>query len=101
MNDRHLLFYYDVGSGNRYLSLDYVEVNDGEWHTVLIGRYGNQAVLRLDSGEGRFYNETWIEDEGHVLMSLDEKAHGSAYVTYQLYTNRAVTSNDLIECKRI
>ena len=99
IKDKHLLFYYDLGSGNLYLSLDYVEVNDGEWHIVRIRRYGNQAVLRLDSGEGRFYNETYIHDDGHMLMFLDERVHGAAYVTYQLYTNRAVTSNDLIECK--
>ena len=97
VNEKHLLFYYDLGSGNRYLSLDYVDVNDGVWHVVKIGRYGNQAVLQLDTGEGRFYNETWVE-EGHQLMYLDTQAHGTAYVTYQIYTNRAISSNDLIDC---
>ena len=44
----------DLGSDDRVLALPYVNVSDGLWHTARMRRWGNQAVLQLDGGDGRY-----------------------------------------------
>ena len=51
--DSHLQMRIDLGSDDRSLSLPHVNVSDGLWHTVHMRRWGNQAVLQLDGGDGR------------------------------------------------
>ncbi|XP_054282160.1 neural-cadherin-like [Macrosteles quadrilineatus] len=42
------------------LQLYWVEVTDGQWHVVTAVRWGSMAELRLDGGEGRRHNETFV-----------------------------------------
>ena len=44
----------DLGSDDRVIELPYVNVSDGLWHTARMRRWGNQAVLQLDGGDGRY-----------------------------------------------
>ena len=74
------------------LWLTSITVNDGQWHTVRVNRYGSAAVLELDGGEGRRYNETFVF-EGHQHMQVDKQegvyAGGKAEYTgvrsYEVY----------------
>ena len=76
----------------RDLWLTSITVNDGQWHTVRVNRYGSSAVLELDGGEGRRYNETF-QFEGHQWMQVDKQegvyAGGKAEYTgvrsYEVY----------------
>ena len=47
----------DLGSDDRVLALPYVNVSDGLWHTARMRRWGNQAVLQLDGGDGRYVSD--------------------------------------------
>jgi hypothetical protein len=74
------------------LWLTSITVNDGQWHTVKVSRFGSAAMLELDGGEGRRYNETFIF-EGHQYMQVDKQegvyAGGKAEYTgvrsYEVY----------------
>ncbi|KAK7019702.1 Cadherin [Halocaridina rubra] len=69
----HLRFHYNL---HTHISKEYdiwlslVIINDGEWHTVMVERYGHTVFLVLDDGEGRRYNETHITSE-YVTMDVD------------------------------
>lgn len=41
------------------LPLSSVRANNGQWHHVTFMRTGKWFQLKMDSGEGRYYNETW------------------------------------------
>jgi len=41
------------------LSLSAVPANNGQWHHVTFSHIGKWFQLKMDSGEGRFQNETW------------------------------------------
>ncbi|XP_033753809.1 LOW QUALITY PROTEIN: neural-cadherin-like [Pecten maximus] len=41
------------------LSLSAVRANNGQWHHVKFIRTGKWFQLKMDGGEGRYYNETW------------------------------------------
>jgi len=71
-----LQFRYDLGSDDLVVSLPGVNVSDGMRHVARVSRYGNQAVLRLDSGEGRFYAEHWPTSEHQTLRLQDASAGG-------------------------
>ena len=47
-----------------------VVVDDGQWHTVKASRYGSAAILTLDGGEGRRYNDSLIFS-GHQMLTVD------------------------------
>lgn len=38
--------------------LPYVNASDGQWHMVCVERIGRWASLQIDTGEGRYFNET-------------------------------------------
>jgi len=71
-----LQFRYDLGSDDHIISLPNVDVSDGMRHVARVSRYGNQAVLQLDSGEGRFYAERWPTNEHRALRLQDASAGG-------------------------
>ena len=73
--------HYDLGSGNEMLTLPFVNVSDGRWHVVRFNRYGNQATLRLDGGEGRNYAER-MPDDTHRWLFVNT-AYGAADVYYK------------------
>lgn len=62
-----LQFRYDLGNGDWNLSLPYVRVDDGVWHTARVVRHGNQVILRLDGGDDIYFNSTLPRDARRVL----------------------------------
>jgi len=84
-----LQFRYDLGNDDHVLSLPDVNVSDGMRHIARVTRYGNQAILQLDSGEGRFYAERWPTDE-HRALRLDF-ASGGGEVTRNEWTSEIET----------
>ena len=52
--------------------LSAIFVDDGQWHTVKVARYGSAAILTLDGGEGRRYNDSFIFS-GHQMMTVDKQ----------------------------
>ncbi|XP_059176123.1 neural-cadherin-like [Physella acuta] len=44
---------YNMGAGESQLSLSDSPANTGQWHTVLVQRFGSEFVLLMDGGEGR------------------------------------------------
>lgn len=67
-------FRFNLGSGEVDLRLSQVNVSDGQWHTVYIDRHGQWVTLKLDTGEGRWFNETLGMPSGHLYMKLSQ--HG-------------------------
>ncbi|XP_059351786.1 neural-cadherin-like [Daphnia carinata] len=95
IKDGRLRFRFNLNSlrtEEKDLWLTAITVNDGQWHTVKVSRYGSAAMLELDGGEGRRYNETFIF-EGHQYMQVDKQegvyAGGKAEYTgvrsYEVY----------------
>ena len=95
--NNYLQFRYDLGSGDNIVSLPYVPVNDGVLHTVRVSRHGNQVILRLDSGEGRYYAEQ-LPSDSHRLLTLSSSAsvHVAGDVTYNVWTNAAAVAQNLV-----
>jgi len=91
-----LQFRYDLGSGDHIIRLPDVDVSDGMRHVARVTRYGNQAILRLDSGEGRFYAERWPTEE-HRALRL-ESASGGGEVTRNVWTNE-INTRSIIDSK--
>lgn len=56
----------------RDIWLNAIAVDDGQWHTVRVSRYGSAATLELDGGEGRRFNETFSFD-GHQWLLVDKQ----------------------------
>lgn len=54
------------------LTLSEVPVNDGQWHSLKVRRYGSVASLSLDGGEGRRYNETVEYESLRQLIKVRE-----------------------------
>jgi len=92
-----LQFRYDVGNDDHVVNLPDVNVSDGMRHVARVSRYGNQAVLRLDSGEGRFYAERWPSDEHRVLRLKFASAGGE--VTRNVWTNAVSSRHSIIDSK--
>jgi hypothetical protein len=66
-----LQFRYDIGSGETLLSLDHVSINDGKWHFVKAERYGKEATIYVDDGEGHKTNHTFGLPNGAKEMDVD------------------------------
>ena len=58
IEDHRLRFRYNLGSGEQKLELTYVNASDGQWHTARVDRVGAWVTLKVDGGEGRFFNAT-------------------------------------------
>lgn len=69
-------------------------MDDGQWHTVRVSRYGSAATLELDGGEGRRFNETF-SFEGHQWLLVDKqegvfaggKAEYTGVRTFEVYAD--------------
>ena len=48
-----------------------IYVDDGQWHTAKVRRYGSAAILTLDGGAGRRYNDSFIF-KGHQVQMRDK-----------------------------
>jgi hypothetical protein len=64
--------------------LSAIFVDDGQWHTVKVQRYGSVAILTLDGGEGRRYNDSFIFS-GHqvcfILVSIENPSLTYFFIT--------------------
>ena len=85
-----------MGAGERTVSLQQVPVNDGEWHLVIINRYGNNVVLQVDSGEGVYYGESYPVVEYELISLSDQGLYGAAEVRRKRFTNEPVISFQLL-----
>lgn len=78
----------------RDIWLTAIAVDDGQWHTVRVSRYGSAATLELDGGEGRRFNETF-SFEGHQWLLVDKqegvfaggKAEYTGVRTFEVYAD--------------
>ncbi|XP_032583511.1 putative neural-cadherin 2 isoform X1 [Drosophila sechellia] len=71
----HLQFRYNLNSmrnEEQLLTLTAIAVNDGQWHVIRISRYGSAALMELDGGESRRYNESF-HFTGHQWLSIDKQ----------------------------
>lgn len=78
IKDKHLRFRYKLSSlkasEERILTLPNVVVSDGQWHTVLVKRYGSLATISLDGGSGKRYNEIMeFGDRAPQLIQIDKQ----------------------------
>ncbi|GLH00437.1 Neural-cadherin [Gryllus bimaculatus] len=97
IKDSRLHFRYNLNSlrtEEKDLWLSAVTVDDGQWHTAKVSRYGSAAILELDGGEGRRYNETF-NFEGHQWLLVDKqegvyaggKAEYTGVRTFEVYAD--------------
>lgn len=82
------------------LSLPYVNVSDGLWHVVRVSRHGNQVVLRLDSGEGKYYTESMPQDAHRLIYIGDSFAAADLYYPNRWHTEPQV-NKDLIQSEPV
>jgi hypothetical protein len=66
-----LQFRYDIGGGENTVSIANTMVNDGKWHFAKAERYGKEASLVLDDGEGFKMNYTFGLPNGAKEMDVD------------------------------
>ncbi|XP_063984429.1 neural-cadherin isoform X1 [Diachasmimorpha longicaudata] len=92
-----LQFRYNLNSlrtEERDIWLSAIAIDDGQWHTVRVSRYGSAATLELDGGEGRRFNETF-SFEGHQWLLVDKqegvyaggKAEYTGVRTFEVYAD--------------
>lgn len=97
MKDSRLHFRFNLNSlrtEERDIWLTAIAVDDGQWHTVRVSRYGSAATLELDGGEGRRFNETF-SFEGHQWLVVDKqegvyaggKAEYTGVRTFEVYAD--------------
>ncbi|XP_076394562.1 neural-cadherin isoform X3 [Megachile rotundata] len=97
IKDSRLHFRYNLNSlrtEERDIWLTAIAVDDGQWHTVKVSRYGSAATLELDGGEGRRFNETFSFD-GHQWLLVDKqegvyaggKAEYTGVRTFEVYAD--------------
>ncbi|XP_066902324.1 neural-cadherin isoform X6 [Halyomorpha halys] len=97
IKESKLHFRYNLNSlrtEEKDIWLSAITVDDGQWHTVKVSRYGSAATLELDGGEGRRYNESF-EFEGHQWLIVDKqegvyaggKAEYTGVRTFEVYAD--------------
>ncbi|XP_059485823.1 neural-cadherin isoform X5 [Neocloeon triangulifer] len=97
IKDSRLRFRFNLNSlrtEEKDLWLNAIMVNDGQWHTAKVTRYGSAAMLELDGGEGRRYNETFtFEGHQHLMVDKQEgvyaggKAEYTGVRTFEVYAD--------------
>ena len=99
IQDSKLRFRYNLNSlrtEEKEIWLSAIFVDDRQWHTVKVSRYGSAAILTLDGGEGRRYNDSFIFS-GHQMMTVDKqegvyaggKAEYTGVRTFEVYSDYA------------
>ncbi|CAG2063933.1 unnamed protein product, partial [Timema podura] len=97
IKDSRLHFRYNLNSlrtEEKDIWLSAITVDDGQWHTAKVSRYGSAATLELDGGESRRYNETFLF-EGHQWLLVDKqegvyaggKAEYTGVRTFEVYAD--------------
>lgn len=61
------------------ISLSSAPAANGQWHSLSMKRIGRWFQLKMDSGEGRYYNETWgsLHDSQFFNLKRDQIVSGS------------------------
>lgn len=84
--NNHVQGRYNLGSHDSSVSnviaLSEAVANNGQWHTVTLTRSGQWIQLKMDSGEGRFFNETFDNTYNgkSFMLSRDRIVSGSRVV---------------------
>lgn len=77
IKDRRIRFRMQLDSRTRTndieLTLQDINVSDGQWHTVRASRFGSTASLMLDGGGGKRYNETTQFEGYHQLFIVNKQ----------------------------
>ena len=76
IQDSQLRFRYNLNSlrtEEKEIWLTAVLVDDGQWHTVKVSRYGSAAILTIDGGEGRRYNDSFVFEGKIIIWELSTK----------------------------
>lgn len=70
---------YDNSMMENVISLSAAPAANGQWHSLSMKRIGRWFQLKMDSGEGRYYNETWgsLQDSQFFNLKRDQIVSGS------------------------
>jgi hypothetical protein len=70
---------YDNSMMDNVISLSAAPAANGQWHSLSMKRIGRWFQLKMDSGEGRYYNETWgsVTDSQFFNLKRDQIVSGS------------------------
>ena len=80
--------------------LHYVNVTDGQWHTVYVQRIGKAAVMKLDGGEGRHYNRTEGTLGGHLHIKVARRSfYAGGDVKFPAHNVPAIVDYDYRDSK--
>lgn len=73
------------------MRLDSADASNGQWHTLEMRRIGQWFQLKMDSGEGRYYAESWGSPLGTQVffMSMSKILLGARVVFGQKDPNEA------------
>lgn len=95
--DTHLQVVYDLGSNNQIVPLNYVNVSDGLWHNVSVVRYDNQVILKLDHGDGKYFNQSMPSSQHQLIyVSGYRQVFGGANAYYKTFHNTPTLSKLLV-----
>ena len=89
IQESKLRFRYNLNSlrtEEKEIWLSAIYVDDGQWHTAKVQRYGSAAILTLDGGEGRRYNDSFLF-QGHQVGScfLPNYAQGKGILRFCIF----------------
>ena len=99
LRDGHPQLRCDMGQGDIIVSLTDVDASDGLWHVLTIYRYGNQIIMKMDGGEGRYYNESWPQDAHRYIILQDRWTALAASVYYRKYHEFPVVEDGVEDSK--
>lgn len=70
---------YDNSMMENVISLSSAPAANGQWHSLSMKRIGRWFQLKMDSGEGRYYNETWgsLHESQFFNLKRDQIVSGS------------------------
>ena len=98
MAEYRIQFRYNLGSGEQQVSLQHVNASDGVWHTVYVTRIDQGCVLKLDGGEGRYYNMTQGIAGGNFQILVNKRQiHAGGDVKFPSTDVPPIVTNDYRE----
>ena len=79
--ENRLYYHFNLGDGNKTLTIPHVNVSDGKWHNVTVRRVGNEATLEVTSDGGVLSGRVAGSKGAHRLLDTS----GVLYVGANLY----------------
>lgn len=70
-----------MGQGKTDLVLSNAPANIGQWTVVRVERYGNEFLLSMDGGEGRYYTYQITAPDLGVFFEVQPRVTAGAVVT--------------------